>query len=176
MNIWRNNWRLHNWRSRRTQLINYFWPPNLKLHNRTDTKLIRQLNFYESVVFFLWLQHLSILFQKKGPNEHPKMALVRTDLAFYLIDETPDIIGAMPGTLENIYLVHQMSTTNPELWNYKLFTNFFPNFFLFKFPIYVKIDKKKRFVLTKKNNLQPFIDWKSWFADSGLVVDIWWTR
>jgi len=54
------------------------------------------------------------LFQKKGPNEHPKMALVRTDLAFYLIDETPDIIGAMPGTLKKIYLVHLMSTTKPE--------------------------------------------------------------
>ena len=53
-------------------------------------------------------------FQKKGPNEHPKMALVRTDLTFYLIDETPDIIGAMPGMLIKIYLVHHMSKTNSE--------------------------------------------------------------
>ena len=42
------------------------------------------------------------------------MALVRTDLTFYLIDETPDIIGAMPGMLKKIYLVHHMSTTNSE--------------------------------------------------------------
>ena len=32
-----------------------------------------------------------------APNEHPKVALVRTDLAFYLIDQDPGIIGAISG-------------------------------------------------------------------------------
>jgi len=50
--------------------------------------------------------------QKKGPNEHPKMALVRTDLAFYLIDETPDIIGAMPATKANKMAEFGLSAVN----------------------------------------------------------------
>jgi hypothetical protein len=104
-------------------------------------------------------------FQKKGPNEHPKMALVRTDLTFYLIDETPDIIGAMPGRFQKIFILFLNSES----------TKNFSIFFLFTFSILVKIDKKKLFILPKKTNSQPFFlncEKDSVIQNSELVVDM----
>ena len=43
---------------------------------------------------------------------HPKMALCRTDLAFYMLDQMPDIVGSMPCTKASKLATFGLSAVN----------------------------------------------------------------
>ena len=45
-------------------------------------------------------------------KDHPKRPLVKTDLAFYMLDETPDVVGTMPSTKPSKLAAFGLSAVN----------------------------------------------------------------